>query len=137
MSTIKLETFSGTHYEIGVQQGKAVRTLLHQTLEQAKDFVEVKNMKPRLLPMSLFLSQARRQASKLLQSDISQYYPNQAERLKGIADGAGIDMSWIFFAQSMELLVTVGPSVFHVPACTSLGFNQQRTKANETIIAKN
>jgi len=57
--------------------------------------------------------------------------------LKGIAEGAGIDMSWTFFAQSMELLVTFGSSTVRVPACTSLGFNPQRTTTKEMIIAKN
>lgn len=37
----------------------------------------------------------------------------------------------------MELLVTVSPSIYRVPACASLGFTQQRTRAKETIIAKN
>jgi len=122
---------------MGVQQGRVVREVLHRTVEQISSFVEVRSMKPRLLPMSLFLSLARRRATKQLQSDIVHYYPNQAERLKGIAEGAGIDLSWLFFAQSMELLVTVGPSIFRVPACTSLGFTQQRTRTTETIIAKN
>ena len=137
MSTINLETFSGTHYEIGVQQGKAVRTLLHQTLEQVPNFAEVKSMKPRFIPMSLFLLLARRRATKTLENDICQYYPNQAERLKGIAEGAGIDLSWAFFAQSMELLVDFGASLVRIPACTSLGFTPQHTTTKETIIGKN
>jgi len=137
LSIIKLETFSGTHYEIGVQQGKAVRELLHQALEQIPNFVEVKSMKPRLLPMSLFMSLAKSRANKQLKNDIFQYYPKQAERLKGIAEGAEIDLSWVFFTQSMELLVTFGSSIIRVPACTSLGFNPQRTTTKETIIAKN
>jgi len=87
--------------------------------------------------MPLFLSLARRRTTKLLENDIFQYYPKQAERLKGIAEGAGVDMSWAFFAQSMELLVTFGSSIIRVPACTSLGFNPQRTRTKETIIAKN
>jgi len=122
---------------MGVQQGRAVRELLHKGLKQIPNFVEVKLMKPRLLPTSLFLVLAKRRATKLLKDDIFRYYPKQAQRLKGIAEGAGIDMSWAFFAQSMELLVTVGPSSYRVPACTSLGFSPQRTTTREIIIAKN
>ncbi len=137
LSSIKLERFSGTHYEIGVQQGKAVRELLHQTIEQIPNFGEVKRMKPRLMPTSLFMQLARRRATKTLENDIFQNYPKQAERLKGIAEGAGIDLSWGFFAQSMELLVTFGSSMVRVPACTSLGFTQLRTTTKEMIVAKN
>ena len=75
--------------------------------------------------------------TETLKNDIFQYYPRQAERLKGIAEGAGIDLSWVFFAQSMELLVDFGASMVRVPACTSLGFNPQRTITKETIIGKN
>jgi predicted choloylglycine hydrolase len=120
-----------------VQQGSANRELLHQTIEQVPNFVEVKRMKPRLAPMSLFLFLARRQATKTLEHDIVHYYPQQAERLKGIAEGAEVDVSWAFFAQSMELTVDFGASLVHVPACTSLGFTPQRTTSKETIIGKN
>lgn len=137
MSTINLETFSGSHYEIGIQQGKATRELIHRALEQLPSFEEVKLIKPSFLPMSLFLRLAKRRATKLLRNDIFQHYPKQAERLRGIAEGAGTDVSWMFFAQSMELLVTVGPSSYRIPACTSLGFNPQRTLTSETIVAKN
>ena len=137
MSTLKLQTFSGTHYEMGVQQGRANRELLHQTIEQIPNFVEIKSMKPQLIPMSLFLLLARRKATKTLEHDIVHYYPKQAERLKGIAEGAGVDLSWVFFAQSMELTVDFGASLVHVPACTSLGFTPQRTTTKETIIGKN
>jgi predicted choloylglycine hydrolase len=137
LSSIKLERFSGTHYEIGVQQGKAVRELLHQTIEQIPNFEEVKRMKPRLMPTSLFMQLARRRATKTLENDIFQNFPEQAERLKGIAEGAEIDVSWVFFSQSMELLVTFGSAIIRVPACTSLGFNPQRTTTKEMIIAKN
>ncbi|MBN1682126.1 hypothetical protein JW865_01065 [Candidatus Bathyarchaeota archaeon] len=92
-------------------------------------------MKPRLMPTSIFMQLARNQATKTLKNDIFQYYPKQAERLLGIADGAGVDLSWIFFAQSMELLITI--SKFHIPTCTSIGFKKQLTEENETIIGKN
>ena len=89
------------------------------------------------MPMSLFMSLVKSRATKSLKNDIFQYYPKQAERLKGIAKDAEIDLSWIFFTQSMELLVTFGSSIIRVPACASLGFNPQRTTTGETIIAKN
>lgn len=137
LSPVKLESFSGTHHEIGVQQGTAVRELLHQTIRQFSNFPELKIAKPRFIPMSLFLPLAKRQAIKNLKHDIPAYYPKQAERMKGIAEGADLDLSWIYFSQAMELLVDFGASMVRVPACTSLGFTPERTTTNETIIGKN
>jgi len=134
---IPLQTFSGTHHEIGAQQGQAVRKLLHEGLEQIPKFEAVKLMKPKLLPTSLFLTLAKRRAAKLLKNDISQYYPKQAQRLEGIAEGSGIDEPTLLLVQSMELSITVDESSYLLQACTSLGFDPKRTTTRQAIIAKN
>lgn len=135
MPNVTLHSFSGTHYEIGVQQGQAVRQLIHEGLEQLADFEAIKLMKPRMLPTFLFLAMAKRRATKLLRNDIFEFYPKQAERLKGIAEGAEIDMATALFLQSIELLI--GKPTFTVQACTSLGFGPQRVATKETVVAKN
>jgi predicted choloylglycine hydrolase len=135
MPNITLQTFSGTHYEIGVQQGQAVKELIHKGLEQIPTVEAIRLMKPRLLPTSLFLALAKRRANKLLRNDIFKFYPRQAQRLRGIVEGARTDMPTALLLQSMELLV--GKPSFRIPACTSLGFNAQRTSTKETIVAKN
>lgn len=136
MPNITLRTFSGTHYEIGVQQGQAVRELVHEALEQIPDFEGVKLMKPKLLPTFVFLAIAKHRANKLLRNDIFEFYPKQAQRLRGIAEGAVIDIPTILFMQSIELLKPT-ESDYHLQACTSLGFSPKRTTTAETIIAKN
>ena len=112
-----------------------MRELLHKALEQIPNFEVVKLMKPRLLPTSLFLKLARRRAKALLKNDIFQYYPKQAQRLEGIAEGAEIDISTLLFLQSMELLFN--QIDYRIPACTSVGISPTRTTSKETIIAKN
>lgn len=135
MTKVVLHAFSGDDHEIGVQQGRAVRGLIFDTREQIRNFEAVRLMKPRLLPASLFLMMAKRRATKLLKNDIFEYYPKQAQRLEGIAEGAGIDLSTILFMQSMELLI--GKPSFRLQACTSLGFSPQKTAMKETMVAKN
>lgn len=137
LSAITLQTFSGTHYEIGVQQGRIVYQLLHKAYEQIPNLETVKLIKPRLLPTSLFLALTKHWATKLLKKDIYQYYPKQAQLLRGIAEGAGIDLSTLLFMQSTELLITIRKSDYRLQACTSLGFSPQRTTTGETIVAKN
>ncbi len=135
MSDLLLHSFSGSHYELGLQQGRAVRKLIHEGLESFPDLEVIKLMKPRLLPTSLFLALAKRKAAKMLKQDVFKLYPRQAQRLKGIADGSKVDMNTAFFLQSMELLI--GKPTFAVQACTSLGFCPQKTSTREPVIAKN
>jgi len=135
LSAIKLETFSGSHYEIGVQQGRALGELIHEGLRRVPDFEALKFMKPRLLPTFLFLRLAKRRAAKLLKDDIFRHYPKQAERLRGIGEGADVDMSTLLFLQSMELLI--GRPTFILQGCTTVGFIPQGTTTSETIIGKN
>ena len=137
MPVIKLQNYSGSHYEIGVQQGKAIRELVDDALKRLLNLKFVKQMKPRLLPSFLFLTIAKRKTEKLLKNDIFQQYPKQAERLKGIADGAGVSISTILFFQSLELLFTLKESSYQIQECTAIGFSPKRTKSGETIIAKN
>jgi predicted choloylglycine hydrolase len=135
MPNITLHTFCGSHYEIGVQQGQAVRELIHKGLEQIPTDETIRLMKPRLLPTFLFLALAKRRATKLLRNDIFKFYPKQAHRLRGIAEGAGVDMPSALFMQSMELLI--GKPSFIIQACTSVGFSPEQTSTNETVVAKN
>jgi hypothetical protein len=106
-------------------------------IKEIPNYEEVKLMKPSYMPSSLFLWLAKRQASGLLRDDITQHYPKQARRMEGIAVGAEVDMATLYFVQSAELSLTVGPSSYYLPACTSMGFSSERTETRETIIGKN
>jgi len=132
---VALQTFLGSHYDIGVQQGRAVRESVHEVLDRMHNLETIKLMKPKFVPTSLFLALAKRRAAKLLRNDIFEYYPKQAERLKGCAEGAGIDMNTLLFMLSLELLV--GRPSYVLQACTCLGFGPKRTATGATIVAKN
>lgn len=141
LPTATIHSFSGNHYEIGIQQGKANRELLRTILERIPKIEAVKKMKPRLLPASVFLSLAKRRAVRLLEEDITRYYPKQAQRLKGISEGSGIGMSTALFLQAMELLIrSYGPSDYRLQAYTALGFsqanNEWRDDHRQTLIIR-
>lgn len=121
---------------MGVQQGKAVRELMLRTLKDIPNFVEMKLIKPKVVPMQLFLWIARSYATKAMENDIAHCYPRQAERLKGVAEGVGIDLPWVFFAHMMEIKIDFG-AVVRIPACTSIGLCPERTATGETMIGKN
>ena len=125
---VKSFVFSGNHYEMGFQQGQTFRELIQRGFRELLDSKLVKKNKPRLLPKSLFAALAKRRADKLLRSDIFGYYPKQAERLRGVADGAAVSVSTILFVQMLEMLFG---------SCTTIGFSPELTSIGETIIAKN
>lgn len=133
-----MERFSGTHYKIGVQQGEAVREVMEQLIRLIPDLEVVRSSKPRLVPTFLFLVLAKRRATSLLKDDILQFYPEQAERLRGVSEGAGMDLPTLLFMQSMELLIGRPTEAnYRLEACTSLGFTPRRTTTSEPIVAKN
>ena len=132
---MKLYTFSGTHYEVGVQQGEVGRQQIREALERIPNYEFVKLMKPSLLPTSLFITLAKRRAERLLKNDVFEYYPKQAKRLSGIAEGAETNLSTLFFLQGMELLI--GNPSYRLEACSTLAFDPNRTKTGETIVGKN
>jgi len=135
LATVTLQAFSGSHHDIGVQQGRVVRQSVREALDRMPNFETIRLMKPKLMPTSLFLALAKRRAAKLLRNDIFEYYPKQAERLKGCAEGAGLSMNTLLFMLSLELLV--GRPSYVLQACTCLGFSPQRTATGEAIVAKN
>jgi len=135
VTRVKFYSFSGTHHEIGVQQGKASSEQIREAFKKIPNYEFVKLMKPRLLPTPLFVWMAKRQAAKLLKNDVFEHYPKEAERMSGIAEGAETDMTSILFLQAMELLVSK-PS-YRLEACTTLAFGPSRTTTRETIVGKN
>jgi predicted choloylglycine hydrolase len=135
VANVKLHNLSGDHHEIGVQQGKTCRQQIREALDKIPSYEFVKLMKPRFLPISLFMTLAKRRAEKLLKNDVFKYYPKQAQRLSGIAEGTGIDLSTILFLQGMELLI--GKPSYRLEACSTLAFGPSRTTTGETILGKN
>lgn len=135
---IKIEDFSGSHYEIGVLQGEAIRGLTSQMMQMLPSLDDFKRAKPRLIPTSLFIAMAKRRAEDLLRDDILRFYPRQEERMRGISEGCGVDLPMLMLLQSMEMLIgRITEAQYRLEACTSLGFEAERTTSGEPIVAKN
>jgi predicted choloylglycine hydrolase len=123
----KVYRFAGSHYEVGLQQGKSMRESIHKGLNAILASELMKSSKPKLVPMPLYYSMAKRRANNMLREDIFKYHPKQAQRMQGIADGAGVDLPTILFTQMLEVLI----------GCTTVAFSRDRTSTSETIMAKN
>jgi predicted choloylglycine hydrolase len=123
----KVYRFSGSHYEVGHQQGKSMRESIHEGINAILASELMKSSKPKLVPMPLYFFMAKRRADSMLRKDIFKYQPKQAQRIQGIADGAGVDLPTILFTQMLEVLI----------GCTTVAFSRNRTSTSETIMAKN
>lgn len=125
---IKPLVFFGSDYEVGFQQGQWCRENIQRAIGEVFNLEPVLQRKPKSLPKSLFALLAKRRADKMLRKDLFGLYPKQAERIKGIADGARTDVASLLFIQMLEL---------EVAGCTSLGFYSKAISTNETVLAKN
>jgi predicted choloylglycine hydrolase len=134
---VRLHRFSGSHYEIGVQQGQAVREQLDKATDDIPRFEAVRLLKPSLLPTSLFMSIARRRAARMLKKDVFQFYPRQSERLTGIVEGARTNLSNILFMHALELSLGGGAGGYRLDACTTFAFDSAHTASGDVIVAKN
>jgi len=127
--------FSGTHYEMGVQQGRAARETILRVLKEAGRLRDIRGARPAMLPMPVFLRVAKRRVARVAGGDILGPYPRQAERLRGIADGAGLDLREVLFMQAMEL--TFRTPSYDLMACTVVGLRAGRAGGGGPVIGKN
>jgi hypothetical protein len=119
--------FKGSPYEIGVQQGTYYRNLIQDATVRITKAATFRSAKPWYLPMPLFYHLAKRRASKLLRDDVYKYYPERAEQVEGVAEGAGVDLSTALFFMYLELAGT-GQTKYNVDACTAIGFRREATE---------
>ena len=125
--TIEKPVFSGTHYDMGFQQGKQYGQSIREGIKTLLESEVIKENKPKLLPQQLFFAIAKRRAKKLLDKDILEHLPKQADRLRGVADGASLDFPSILFIQLTEFLV----------GCTSIAVTSKILSNAEPVLAKN
>ena len=126
--SIESFVFSGSDYEIGLQQGQSNREAIQKALEAIFNLDLVKQSKPKLVPKHLFVMLAKRRANKMLRKDLESFYPKQAERIGGIAEGSKVDVPSLLFVQMLEMILC---------SCTSIGLLPNATSTGETILAKN
>ena len=85
----KVYRFAGSHYEAGLQQGKAMRESILEGIDAILASELMKNTKPKLVPLSLYYSMAKRRANNMLRDDIFKYQPKQAQRIARTLENAG------------------------------------------------
>ncbi len=121
--------FSGSHYEMGFQQGQTFKQSLIEAFKAFKNYPDISKMRPKLVPQGLFFQLAARKSRKWFQPTLEKLAPNQAERIRGISDGSGISQNLIYLLCSTELILT--KKTYDTPiidGCTSISYEKTKTE---------
>lgn len=109
---------SGTHYEVGRAVGRCIREGI------VKLFTNNKSLYPD------YFIRFRLQAEELLQLT-QNYFPQYVDELRGLADGAGLDMEELFLSNAHQLSYFTDPMISD--HCTIIGI----PSGNEYILGHN
>ncbi len=139
MARIEVLSCTGSHHAMGVAQGKAFREPLR---ELHMPLVELAGLSGnRMLGgMSRFsrpiAGLAGRIGNRLMARDLADNYPEQYQRLAGIAEGAGVPLHRLFLGPAIELLLN--QASHDTPGgCTAIAVTGDKSASGEPIIGKN
>lgn len=132
---VRLFDFGGDHYELGFQQGLQLREAIHHLFHHLRDFDWVWVRKPPLVPFRMYVSLASRWAEGQLRDDLAKFVPDQLLRLEGIAKGADVPESHLFFALAGEM--HINQVSYRLGACTGIVVSEEISNRGEPILVKN
>lgn len=132
-------TCRGNDYSRGYMQGSKLQHKIDAGIEHVLRQPEFRREQPWWLPYQLFRWLSKRKAYSLLSGPISRDYPGMAERLQGIADGAGIDVKTAYLVNAFEPLMSFisDTEVPPLGACSALAVGPQRTTRGEPVLVHN
>lgn len=132
---VRLFSLGGDHYEMGYQQGLQMREAIHHLFSHLHNAEVFRQEKPPLLPFRAYVSVAVRRAVQEMWEDVSVRCGRQKTRMEGIAKGAGIDESLLFFALAGELMLA--RANYRLGACTAVAVSGERSALGEPMVIKN
>ncbi len=132
---VRLFDLQGDHYELGYQQGLQMGEAIRHLLSRLAEIEALQVEKPPLLPLKAYINLAAKRAVGEMLNDLSEYYPNQKDRMEGIARGADVDISYLFLALAAEL--ALARINYRLGACTAAGVNAERSALGEPMLIKN
>ncbi|MBC7230321.1 MAG: hypothetical protein H5T74_08030 [Actinobacteria bacterium] len=132
---VRLFDLQGDHYELGYQQGLQMGEAIRHLVASLPEIEALQVDKPPLLPLKAYLNLAARRAVGEMLDDLAEHYPDQKNRLEGIARGADVDISHLFLALSTELAMT--RINYRLGACTAAGVGAERSALGEPMLIKN
>lgn len=128
----------GSHYMVGIQQGRLAKQAIHAAWEIFSDSQQLDMIrKAKLAPKSLYLVHCQQKADNFLKKIVKDTLPEQHERLKGIASGADIAEKIVYLLQAMEMELMPKVNMYALGSGTIIGIPSSITSTEEPVLIKN
>jgi hypothetical protein len=128
----------GTPGEMGRAQGAALRGKIAGARQALSDLESFRLRQPRWLPYRAYRWLAERRAERFLAGALCREEPALGERLRGLAEGAGVSGKVIALFNALEpLLSSLGGCTACPGACSAVAVRGPRSATGEPVIARN
>ncbi len=128
----------GSHYMVGIQQGRLAKQAIHAAWEIFADSQQLDMIrKAKLAPKPLYLLHCQQKAENFLKKIVKDNLPEQHERIKGIASGAGIADKIVYLLQAMEMELMPKPGMYALGSGTAIALNADATTSGEPVLINN
>lgn len=129
----------GTAWEMGCQQGEALREKIHQIRAQLIHLEAFRSQQPKWLPFALYRTCAERKSRRFLTRALRED-KGHMDHLSGLATGANLDFKSLALFQAMEPILAAvdrNSSQAVSPACSAIAVGKNRSANGEPLIVRN
>jgi hypothetical protein len=132
----------GSHYDMGVQQGKQIKDIWEKFYEEIIHSDLVAGVKPKIMPMGLLLRLFGWFSKRMLKPVVSKNTPNQHQKILGLAKGLDLRKNFEYVVNFSEI-ITGHPKLTMTwpngmtPACTQLIALSKATTDGNDYLARN
>ncbi|MBI4347447.1 MAG: hypothetical protein HY553_11370 [Elusimicrobia bacterium] len=130
---------TGSPWELGFVQGKALAGRIHATRGDLSKLELFRLRQPWFLPFSAYRVVAERKARGLLELPLRREHPRGAERLSGIAAGAGLRLDSVLLLNAFESFMSAARERCTLPspaACSAIALRGARTATGEPVLTR-
>lgn len=130
---------SGSPWELGFAQGRALADRIRATRRDLSKLELFRLSQPWWLPYGVYRGLAERRARRLLERPLRRDHPRAAERLSGIASGAGLKLDTLILLNAFESFMSAAKERCTLPspaACSAVALRGSRTQGGEPVITR-
>ncbi len=132
----------GKPRSLGIMLGEGLREHIIAARQTLYGFDGFRCLQPWWLPYPAYLYWAEYQARNMLEQPVTLAYPELAEQITGMAEGAGVSINSLYLFQALESAMTgldacCAPIAPSFAACTAVAVRGTRTADHRPVIAHN